>query len=102
MITQKVAKEWAEILADELGKKFDDCWDPETKKAIIGCWKLDCNPYYGGCIIEEIQTEGGGVTTPTLHERLTPREFVNSVKFTLNVLDDLKKRGILKFPHQSP
>jgi len=94
--TEKDAEEHAKRLAQALGKKFGDCWDEKTRKSIVGCWKVDCNPIYGGCIIEEIVNEHGGVTDPILNIRLPPREFCNAVNFALRVLDIKEKEELNK------
>ncbi len=52
----------------------------------IGGWKLDYNPTYGGVVIEEIVNEGGGITHPLIPTRLTPREFCQTVNFTIHAL----------------
>jgi len=83
--TEKDARECAKRLADFLGKQFENCW--EDRKAKIGCWKLDCNPIYGGCEIEEIINEAGAVTLPFGENRLPPREFCQTINFAIKAIE---------------
>ena len=51
----------------------------------VGGYLLDYNPTYGGCQIERVMNEGGGVDTVTYY-RMSPREFgqaVHSARATL-------------------
>lgn len=77
-------------LAEALGKKHSDCW--QDGKGIVGCWELDCNPYYGGCVIEEIDNEAGGVILPVVSFRLPPKQFCQAVRFAEGVLEIERKR----------
>ena len=92
--TEKDAKECFEELAKALGKEYGDaCYIEKDGKKVtkIGCWKLDCNPVYGGCVVQEFVNEGGAVSMP-LGYRRTPREFCDCVEFTLNVIKILKEQ----------
>ena len=96
-ITEKDAKDIAKELAEALGKRFDDCYYRDKNgnfKAIVGCWKVNCNPIYGGCEIQEIP-EGGGIINP-YGGRLPPREFYHAVGYALTTVGLLKKEGRLK------
>jgi hypothetical protein len=88
--TGKDVRVQAQRLAEALGKKFSvngDCWDRKENKAIVGCWIVDCNPTYGGCIIEEMFNEHGAVSHPIMELRQPPRELVQSIRFALRVLE---------------
>lgn len=70
-------------------KKVGNCYT-KTKggyKAKIGCWELDCNPVYGGCVINEMMNEGGGVTQPFGERRRKPQEFCEAIWFADKVLE---------------
>jgi len=58
----------------------------------IGGWQLDCNSVYGGCVVHEISSKGGGVSTPLGMRRRNPREFCDAVGFTSDVLRTKKRR----------
>lgn len=76
-------------------KQAGDCWKKKKKgglKAKIGCWELDCNPVYGGCVIEEIMNEGGGVTQPFGSQRRKPQEFCDTINFAIKALEYRKRR----------
>lgn len=89
MIIQK-PKDCFKRLAEAFGKKHDDCYS--EGKAVVGCWKLDCNPFYGGCVIEEIASESGGIIHPVVPFRLPPKQFCQAVKFAEGVLEIERKR----------
>lgn len=62
--------------------------DPQHHyRAVIGAWSLDYNPIYGGCVITEIVTDGGGITHPLGEYRATPREFCRLIDFALRTLE---------------
>ena len=86
-------KEHAKFLAQTLGKKFGDCWEKKDGeyKAIIGCWDVDYNQIYGGCVITEIANEDGATTHPFGMERLPPRQFVKAVNYAATAIDLYRK-----------
>lgn len=47
----------------------------------IGQWHLDYNSTYGGYVVHQVVTEGGGVATPFGSRRRTAREFCSAVSF---------------------
>ncbi|MHA1866366.1 MAG: hypothetical protein ACTSWZ_07660 [Candidatus Heimdallarchaeaceae archaeon] len=92
--TSKDAERCARNLAKVLNKEFGNCWIKENGKwkAKIGCWNLSYNPIYGGCVIEEIVNEAGGVTHPLLRERLPPREFCKATEMAIKAVDICMKK----------
>lgn len=80
--TQKDAVICAKRIANTLGKKFGNCWKRVDGKNVadIGCWNLDYNPTYGGAVIEEIMSEGGGVDNPLGMRKLKPSEFCSATQ----------------------
>ena len=77
-----------------LHKAFNkDPWKWEPRKdgkgmqCNVGAWRLDYNPTYGGCIVEEAYNDGGAVTHPFGEGRKSPAEFVACVNFALYALD---------------
>lgn len=94
--TKKDAYGCAGYLAKALHRQLGDCWK-KTKQGIIPlikCWELDCNPTYGGCVIEEIMSETGGVTQPFRSRRRKPEEFCNTVNFALDVLEYKRRKKV--------
>ena len=91
--TERDCREHAKYLADFLGKKFGDCWKKEDGKlkSIVGCWDVDYNPIYGGCVITEIANESGAITHPFGMERLPPRQFIKAVNYALKAIDLYKR-----------
>lgn len=47
----------------------------------VGAWQLDYNATYGGYVVNEISTPGGGVRTPLGDRRMVAREFCEAVWF---------------------
>ncbi len=83
----------ASRLAKDLGKKYGKCWVRKNGKtqAVVGCWEVDYNPTYGGAVIQEIVSKGGGVRQPFGSMRRKPREFCDTTRFAQDALR-LKKR----------
>lgn len=92
--TKKDAERCFERLAKVMGKQAGNCWERKNNKNIakIGCWDLDYNPTYGGCIIEEMVTEGGGVTHPFGEGRLKPFEFCRATNMIEKAIEIKGKR----------
>jgi hypothetical protein len=69
-------------------KSVGTLWTREgsDNRAHVGAWTLDCNPTYGGYVIEEIANEGGGVTQPFGSMRRNAREFCDAVYFAENAI----------------
>ena len=104
--TRKDAEAAFARLASALGKTWSDqggaLWQglpykPEsagalwTRKgndniAMIDAWTLDCNPTYGGYVIEVIANSGGGIHQPFGSTRHNAREFCAMVRFALDAL----------------
>jgi len=97
-VTEKDARRCAERLAKTLGKRFGDCWEKVDGKtrAIVGCWDLDCNPYYGGCVIEEITSESGARSNPLGMKRWSPRDFCELVFVIERIVDIVKQEEMKK------
>jgi len=86
--TAEDCRNMAKILAEELGKKFGNCWEKvgEKNRAIVGCWDISYNPIYGGCIITEIDNEFGAVSHPISEVRFPPREFFHAVNMAIRAV----------------
>ena len=93
MVTKK-AESCMKNLARLMKKQAGDCWKRTKKgnKAKIGCWELDCNSVYGGCVIEEMVNEGGGVSTPFGSMRRKPTSFCETINFAIRALEYKKRR----------
>lgn len=78
-----------ERLAKKLGKDSSEpVWTRvgDRNVARVGAWILDCNFVYGGFVIAEIVSEGGGESHPLGERRMPAREFCQSVYFAERVL----------------
>ena len=64
--TKKQVEGTFKTLADALGHPTENLWTmgKKSNKSTIGGWVLDHNGIYGGYVIEEIVTDGGGTTHP--------------------------------------
>lgn len=70
------ARKCFQRLAKVMGKSTEAITGHGTsRKFNIGAWVLDYNAIYGGCVIEEIDSEGGGIRHPFGSARMPPREF---------------------------
>ncbi|GAH01867.1 unnamed protein product, partial [marine sediment metagenome] len=58
----------------------------------VGCWTVDYNAIYGGAVIQEIVSKGGGVTQPFGAMRRKPREFCETTRFAQDAIRLYKKR----------
>ena len=87
-VTKKDVGGCASRLADDLGKKFGGCWRRKNGKleAVVGCWTVDYNPTYGGAVIQEIVSKGGGVTQPFGPMRRKPGVFCETTRFAQDAL----------------
>lgn len=93
--TEKDAAISASRLAGVLGKEFGACWKKDKSgklKAKVGCWDIDYSPTWGGIVINEKVNESGGESTPLGTTRKTPREFVESVNFTIKAIEIYKNK----------
>lgn len=52
----------------------------------VGAYRLDWNGIYGGGVIEEITSEGGGVRQPFGMMRRNAREFCEAVRFAIDAI----------------
>lgn len=85
--TQADANKAFRRLATKLGKPTQTGVVTENGyHSIVGAWALDYNSVYGGCIVEEIINEQGGVTHPLTTERVSPRVFCQMVNFALRAM----------------
>lgn len=94
-MANKKSEECAKRLARLLKKQMGDCWKKKKDgklKAKIGCWDIDCNPIYGGCVIEEMMSEGGGVDHPFGPRRRKPTEFCDTINFAIRVMEYRKRK----------
>lgn len=57
----------------------------------VGGWRIDYQPGYGGIVIEEILNSGGGVGHPIIPMRMSPREFVDTIHFTLRAMEAARR-----------
>jgi len=53
----------------------------------VGGWLFDWNGTYGGGVVAEVVTDGGGQSHPLGDRRRTAREFCDAVYFAARVLD---------------
>ena len=92
--TKKDAISCAKSLANALGKQFGNCWTKKADKNVakIGCWNVDYNPIYGGAVISEIVSEGGGIRHPLGSSRLKPYEFCRATNMAIDAIDMAKKK----------
>lgn len=96
---RKDAERCGRRLAEAVGKEkdFGKCWRRKNGiEAKVGCWRLDYNPVYGGAVIEEIHTVGGGITQPFGMMRRKPREFCDAVDMAIKAIDVAWKEGAKK------
>ncbi len=87
--TKKQALACAKRIATNLGKKFGNCYAKNKDgayKSVVGCWDFDYNSIYGGGVITEIVSEGGGITHPLGSRRQKPAAFCEQVWFAEEVL----------------
>ena len=49
----------------------------------VGCYELDYNATYGGCVIHKIENERGGGSLPFGLHKMTPYEFCTAVDFAI-------------------
>lgn len=92
--TRKDAERCFENLANAMNKEAGDCWEKadDKWKAKIGCWQLDYNPIYGGCVVREIFNEAGAVTEPLGTRRFPPREFCDIASMIIRAIEIIKKK----------
>ena len=93
-MTRKDAQYMFGRLCETLGIS-QDTWqkqDDGTYKGNIGAMSIDYNPTYGGVVIHEITSEGGGVHLPFTSARKSPAVFCECVRFALDVLAYDRKR----------
>jgi len=83
--TRKDAERALQRLAAATGNRPATSWND------VGGWSLDYNPIYGGCVVVEIASEGGGQSHPLGDQRRTPRAFCDAVHFALRALDEVKR-----------
>jgi hypothetical protein len=78
-----------DVLCNVLGKSTKTWRTPPDSytRAVIGAWYLDRNTVYGGYVVHEMANEGGGVRAPLGSMRMSGAEFVNAVRFALDVLE---------------
>ena len=94
-MARKKAESCMKNLARLMKKQAGDCWKRTKKgknKAKIGCWDLDCNPVYGGCVITEIISEGGGETHPFGDQRRKPQSFCETINYAIRALEYKKRK----------
>ncbi len=93
-ITKKDAERAFETLCKALGKDTRDTVLTDQRTPTggvvyagnIGAWRLSWH-FNGRCGIEEISTPSWGIHLPFGYRIYTPREFVDCVGFTLQVLE---------------
>jgi hypothetical protein len=92
--SKKDAEQCASYLAKALKRQFGNCYKRTRSgsKAKVGCWELDCNSTYGGCVINQIANESGGVTQPFGARRLKPEYFCIATHFAEKALEYKKRR----------
>jgi len=95
--TRNDAERSLKRLGDFMGKQVGDCWEKKGDRNVskMGCWVLDCNAIYGGCIVEEIMNESGGVNHPLTESRIPPREFCQTMDMIARAIEiDRKNKQI--------
>ena len=92
--TRKDAETTLKRLGALMGKQVGNCWTKKGDKRIakIGCWNLDYNPIYGGCVVTEICNEGGGIHHPFGSMRRSPREFYDAMWMTIRGIEMSRKQ----------
>ncbi len=82
--TRKDADKAAARLAEATGHRFGVSYSDHR----AGDWYGDYNAIYGGYVIEEYCSDGGGgITHPLGSTRHSPREFCEMVNFALRTLE---------------
>ena len=79
--TKKDAVKAFELLCGYLGKRLATTWND------VGGWQLDHNAVYGGYVVQEIVSKGGGISHPFGHSRRNAREFCDAVRFVRDALE---------------
>lgn len=79
--TRKDAEACFERLLKVTGHRHADSWND------VGGWQLDYAGCYGGYVVEEICTPGGGVRHPLGDRRRTAREFCEAVWFAERAIE---------------
>lgn len=79
--TRKDAERSFWQLCASLGKRVAGSYND------VGAWTLDYNSVYGGYVVHEISTDGGGVSEPFGSQRRPAREFCSCVNFTIRALE---------------
>lgn len=57
-------------------------------RANVGAYQMDCNGVYGGCVVERLMSEGGGVDRPFGDTRRPMREMYDTLRFAIDVLHE--------------
>jgi hypothetical protein len=52
-----------------------------------GCYHLDYNATYGGCLIHCVVNKGGGVSTPFGMHRMSPYDFCSCINFAIKAIE---------------
>lgn len=77
--TRKDAERAFDRLLEAYGKRR------ATSYCDVGGWTLDYVAQYGGCVIEEVTSPGGGITQPLGSGRVSCREFCQQVNFAIRM-----------------
>ncbi len=80
--TRKDAEACFKRLCETLDKRIATSYND------VGAWSLDHNATYGGYVVDEITTDGGGISKPLGDRRRPAREFCEAVWFALRVLEN--------------
>lgn len=93
--TRKDAEIALKRLGTVMGKQVGNCWFKNREGkwiSNVGCWNLDYNPIYGGCVVTEIYNEGGAITHPFGSMRRSPREFYDAIWMTIRGIEMSRKQ----------
>ena len=94
-VTKKQMLGCARRLVKDLDGQFGNCIIKKNGKFAgfkVGCWDVDYNPTYGGAVLYQIATEGGGQSQPFGSMRRKPSEFCDTTRFAQDAIRLCKKR----------
>jgi hypothetical protein len=79
--TRTEVNEVFKLFCEAIGKRVAETWND------TGTWTLDYAKEYGGYVIQEITNERGAVEMPLGHQRFSPTELVERMRFALRWLE---------------
>ena len=87
-VSRKAVEMMFERFAEKCGRKTGAYSKDESGKfhANVGNWFLDHNGTYGGYVIQEIVSDGGGQSAPFGDTRRSAREMLDTMYFALQAV----------------